>query len=110
MLLLVGEVHPLAPFELLRNLPVLSGLRPATRFTLPFTLFGVAMAGWAVGRRLEHDAGSSGRRLLAPMCIAATLLLVAESRTPLEEGFSAAAVAGDLKLFRKALPRRSTIS
>jgi hypothetical protein len=100
-LLLLGEVGPYAPAELLKKLPVFSGLRPPIRFTLLFTFFAAAMAGWAASASLASVTSSaSARRLCGMVFVIGTLLLAWENRRPLEVGFSEAGIDADLRFFR----------
>jgi hypothetical protein len=100
-LVLLGEVGAYAPAELLKKLPLFSGLRPATRFTLPFTFFATAMAGWAASASLATvTVPTSARRLWGAVLVIGTLLLAWENRRPLEVGFSETGIDADLRFFR----------
>jgi hypothetical protein len=99
-LLLLGEVGAYAPAELLKRLPLFSDLRPATRFTLPFTLFATAMAGWAASASLATlTVPGSARRLWGTVLVIGTLMLAWENRRPLEVAFSEPGIDADLRLF-----------
>jgi hypothetical protein len=100
-LLMLGEVGPYAPAELLKKLPLFSGLRPPVRFTLLFTFFAAAMAGWAAGASLATvTIPKSARRLCGAVFVLGALLLAWENRRPLEVGFSESGIDADLRFFR----------
>ncbi|HEV3214841.1 MAG TPA: hypothetical protein VGZ27_03925 [Vicinamibacterales bacterium] len=103
-LLLLGEVGPYAPAELLSKLPVFSRLRPPTRYTLLFTFFATAMTGWAASASLLSvtipESARRAWRLWGTVLVIGALLLAWENRRPLEVGFSESGIDADLRFFR----------
>jgi hypothetical protein len=89
LLLSVGEFASFSPASLARHLPFFSSLRIPSRYTVPFVLFGAITVAWAL-RALTGEAVVKGRTrlIVAIICLAASVDLVARNRAQLEGVFS----------------------
>ena len=86
-----GEFSAFAPASLANRVLFFSRFRIPSRFTIAFVLVAAAFAGWtlqAVATKGTRDA----RRLVALICVLASLQLLIQNRSQLENVFSVRAI------------------
>jgi hypothetical protein len=103
--LMLGDFGPYSPYALLRRLPLFSQFRLPSRYTLVFTVFALAMAGWAFSAVTRERSDTARlRRFVAVILILGVCGLAYWNRRHYEDAFPLAPLGSSFRLLARPGP------